>query len=428
VYEAHADRIGGRCWSARDFADGQVAEHGGEFLDSRHTHMLALAARFGLTVEDLHEGPAPGRERLWLDGARHRRKEMSEDRKIFLRRLARDARRVGPYRYDRHTQAAVEFDALSVRDWVVDNVPGGESGLMGRLVMAEMACDFGLDTERLSALNLFYEYVEDVPGADERYHIGGGNDQVVHGLAEGLAPGAIHMDAPLQALWSRSDGAYGLRFGGVRDEVIADHVALCLPFTALRRVDLSVLSLGSKKRSCIDDLGMATNAKVLLQFDQRPHQYGSWSGDFTSDRPTFLTWDSTLRQSGDPSVITMFLGGRSGGDGLDVPAPHGPAPEEVVGDALGWLDRGGATALPGLIEGFNGWAWVDHWASDPWVQGSYAAYLPGQYTRYYGFVGKPEGRVHFGGEHTATSNQGYLEGAVRSGERCAREILHAAYS
>ena len=90
------------------------------------------------------------------------------------------------------------------------------------------------------------------------------------------------------------------------------------------------------------------------------------------------------------------------------------------------LDRDGATELPGLVDGFNGRAWVDHWTSDPWTRGSYAAYLPGQYTRYYGFVGLPEGRVHFGGEHTATSNQGYLEGAVRSGQRCAQEIIAAA--
>ena len=61
------------------------------------------------------------------------------------------------------------------------------------------------------------------------------------------------------------------------------------------------------------------------------------------------------------------------------------------------------------------------WASDPWTHGSYAAFEPGQYTRYWGFVGRPEGRVLFGGEHTCLSAQGFLEGAVRSGERCARE-------
>ncbi len=36
VYEANPERIGGRCWTAREFAAGQTAEHGGEFIDSRH--------------------------------------------------------------------------------------------------------------------------------------------------------------------------------------------------------------------------------------------------------------------------------------------------------------------------------------------------------------------------------------------------------
>jgi monoamine oxidase len=79
--------------------------------------------------------------------------------------------------------------------------------------------------------------------------------------------------------------------------------------------------------------------------------------------------------------------------------------------------------LPGLAGGFNGRAWTDHWAADRWVHGSYAAFMPGQFTRYYGYAGRPEGRVHFAGEHTATTNQGYLEGAVESGERAAEEIV-----
>ena len=70
-------------------------------------------------------------------------------------------------------------------------------------------------------------------------------------------------------------------------------------------------------------------------------------------------------------------------------------------------------------------AWTDRWVADPWARGSYAAYLPGQYTRYYGYVGKPEGAIHFAGEHTALANQGYLEGAVASGERAAEEVATA---
>jgi monoamine oxidase len=64
-------------------------------------------------------------------------------------------------------------------------------------------------------------------------------------------------------------------------------------------------------------------------------------------------------------------------------------------------------------------------ARRPLARGSYAAFLPGQYTRYYGYVGKAEGPVHFAGEHTATANQGFLEGAIETGERAADEVLAA---
>ena len=52
LYEAR-ERLGGRCWSARGFADGQIAEHGGEFIDTRHVHIRQLARRLGLHLDDL---------------------------------------------------------------------------------------------------------------------------------------------------------------------------------------------------------------------------------------------------------------------------------------------------------------------------------------------------------------------------------------
>ena len=92
-----------------------------------------------------------------------------------------------------------------------------------------MASEFGLDADRLSALNLFYEFVENTPGADERYHVRGGNDQILYALAAQLPDGTVRLDAPLEALSERGDGSYGMRFGGVADEVIADRVVLALP-------------------------------------------------------------------------------------------------------------------------------------------------------------------------------------------------------
>jgi len=52
VYEAGL-RTGGRCWSLRGFFPGQVAERGGEFIDTTHKTMLGYAKRFGLALEDV---------------------------------------------------------------------------------------------------------------------------------------------------------------------------------------------------------------------------------------------------------------------------------------------------------------------------------------------------------------------------------------
>jgi hypothetical protein len=111
--------------------------------------------------------------------------------------------------------------------------------------------------------------------------------------------------------------------------------------------------------------------------------------------------------------------------GLLASAAHAPTVEREVKRNLSSLGQDGATGLGGIRRGFDGRAWTDRRVSDPWARGSYAAYLPGQYTRYYGYVGKPEGAIHFAGEHTALSNQGFLEGAVASGERAADEIAAA---
>ena len=79
--------------------------------------------------------------------------------------------------------------------------------------------------------------------------------------------------------------------------------------------------------------------------------------------------------------------------------------------------------MPGISADFNGRAWLDEWSADPWSRGSYAAFLPGQVTGFLGAIARAEGGLHFAGEHTSVAYQGFLEGAVDSGERCAREVL-----
>jgi monoamine oxidase len=82
-----------------------------------------------------------------------------------------------------------------------------------------------------------------------------------------------------------------------------------------------------------------------------------------------------------------------------------------------------APVLPGIADAFNGRAYLDCWVRDPWHLGSYACFRPGQYTAFNGVQAGREGSVYFCGEHTSMNFQGFMNGAVASGERVSRELL-----
>jgi monoamine oxidase len=417
LYEAHGARVGGRCWTAREFAAGQTAEHGGEFIDSAHHRIRALARELGLTLDDLEVAARkrPGlHPRLFLDGKVRRFAEVYADQHLLAARAAADWRRIGGhFRWDRHTRVARALDEMTAAEWLDAALPYRSHHLLRLATEQFMAEEYGLDVGRLSAISMLIAFGPFGVESDERFHVHGGNDQLAWGVADLLPPGTLQLDRPLSGL-RRRGSSYELAFAGTPTTERADVVVLCLPFTALRRVDLDGAGLGTRKRRCIKELGMGTNAKLLLQFRRHLSHYDRWNGEFYDEQ--IDTWCSSTDERGRPSLLTVYSGG-SYGAAQRGPTPHGPAPRGRVRDALGRI----SAAVPGLAAGHEGEAWLDHWASDPWTHGSYAAFEPGQYTRYWGFVGRPEGRLLFGGEHTCLSAQGFLEGAVRSGERCARE-------
>jgi monoamine oxidase len=91
-------------------------------------------------------------------------------------------------------------------------------------------------------------------------------------------------------------------------------------------------------------------------------------------------------------------------------------PDDRIRWAVQYLDK----VHPGLKENFEGGTSVC-WDDDPWSLGAWAYYAPGDMTTIFPHVARPEGRVHFAGEHTSGLGA-TLEGAVQSGIRAADEI------
>jgi monoamine oxidase len=158
VYEA-SDRVGGRCWTIRDaFADGQIAEHGGELIDQSHNAIRNLAQELGLGLDNLLSAEANGTELLgYFDGAPYTYAEVTDDIKEVWQKIHSDVSAASfPTTFDSFTQRGFELDHLSIVDWIEESVPGGMASRLGQLLDVAYNIEYGAESAEQSSLNLLY--------------------------------------------------------------------------------------------------------------------------------------------------------------------------------------------------------------------------------------------------------------------------------
>ena len=428
VYEAR-DRLGGRCWTSMGWADGQIAEHGGEFIDSRHVHIRRLAHQLGLELDDLFAAHYGDYSPNWVNGRNLTQHEINQGMKPIQAAVTKFARQVGVIKpggaidelaitYPTATAAAKVADQETMAEWLERNLPGVIGSDLGQWLDQTFTGWYGLNMDRLSALNWIDYLIIPVHGADERWHVRGGNDQIIHRAVNTLPAGSVHTQTVLRSIRRRPGGSYQLDFDGVARPVIADLVILTLPFTTLRDVEFGAAGFSAHKRNAINQLAMGQDSKLMLQYDVRPWKMHDWSATMTAADPDFDTWESSAMEAGKAGLITVYAGGDTSVS-WHGPSPHTEATPALRNQILDVIDA----AVPGSKAHFNGRAVADLWSHDPWTQGSYAAFGPNQYTRYWGHLGKAEGGVHFAGEATSTFSQGFLNGGVESGDRTAIEVM-----
>jgi len=424
VHEA-ATRLGGRCWSGRGFfSDGQVYEHGGELIDQGHNQLRNLAHELGLDLDNLHQGEANQAEVLgFFDGAPYTFAEMSDDLKKIWQKLHSDLSAASyPTLFDSYTQRGFELDHMSIVDWIEESVPGGMQSRLGQLLDVAYNIEYGAESRVQSSLNLVYLLGYLGPGqfrvfgkSDEKYHVRGGNDQVPARLGAALE-GQITTGSELVAVRRTTGGAYTLTFrqGSRTKTVSADKVVFALPFSIMRRsVDISQAGFSPRKLEAIADQGMGTNSKLHVQFTRRHWNDLGSTGETYSDRGYQSTWEVSRAQPGQSGILVDYTGGTIGesfGSGT---------PTSRAKQFLAQIEP----VLPGLSQYWNGKATIDFWTGYQWTRGSYSYWKVGQYTGFSGIEGRKEGNAHFCGEHTSTDFQGYLNGAVETGERAAGEVI-----
>ena len=439
------DRVGGRCWSSRDWRSGQVAEHGGELIEDGQNHVLDLVTELGLTLESRASGPRG--VRLLTAG---RSRDATEVRGLngVLEQLTRDLASVGAVSYRDPSRALRELDDMTVHDWIEANVDGGVGSDLGSSVHLGVQVNLGFDPRALSAVSLLHMWLglpeiadyasgfrfghdaETAPGEEidfgdvvmasviDVYHVDGGNDLIAQGLAERLPPGVLRLSSPVTAVARENDGRFTVSVAAAPAVRDVDHVVLAAPMPVLRGLDLAGAGLSALRQQAIAELPMGTGTKLMLQLDAKPGSVADWPGLVVLDDPAAAVWETSRGQSGDSGILTVFTAARAFSSAHGA---HGAADAASLHRAERLLER----IAPELSHHTTGSAWLDSWPDDPWARGSYAGFAPGHYSRFAGFLAEPEGCVHFAGEHTSLASLGYLDGALASGERAAEEVLTA---
>jgi monoamine oxidase len=136
------------------------------------------------------------------------------------------------------------------------------------------------------------------------------------------------------------------------------------------------------------------------------------TGTIYSDRGFQIVWDTSAGQEGTGGILTNFMTGAL-------------AVGEETG-ALANLQAGLKSLSPELADTLNPAVRASFfWPAYPHMKASYSGPLAGQYCTFYENAAKPEldGKLIFAGEHTSMESAGFMNGAVESGERAAKELL-----
>lgn len=431
VYEA-AGRVGGRMFSnTTTFAQGQVAEWGGELIDTGHKAVRTLAKRFDLAVDNLIKAqPRNSTDTYFLSQQFYTKAQADADfAPVFDAVTADEAAAPFPTLYDSFTPAGQALSAMTIRQWINTRVPGGHTSQLGKLLELAYVIEYGADVKDQSALNLVYLLAyQPKPNelavfgeSDEVFHIRGGNEQLPRAIADHLGPGVVKTGRRLEKLKQTAGGRYQLSFSN--DEVTADLVVLAIPFAVLKDVDTSEAGFDALKRKAVTQLGEGRNGKTQLQFTSRLWNAQGSNGSSYSDTGYQAGWEATRAQAGAAGILVFYSGGSVTTSMRTTSAFSTQTNPDAVADAVDALHRA-EPVFPGLSAAWNGRTTQSLPHRSPLFKASYSFYKPGQYTLFAGYEKAKQGGVYFAGEHTSQDFQGFMEGGATEGQRAAKQIAN----
>jgi monoamine oxidase len=417
VLEAR-ERVGGRTYS-RPASDGTILDLGGQWIGPTQDRLAALAEELGVTTFPTYN------EGKNVEFYRHERHEYegalpmgdplammdAVEAMLDLSLMAGEVPLDAPW-----TAAnAAEWDGQTVESWLQAHI---ESEHARQLLTLAVESVFSVEPRDLSLLHfLFYirsggtinQLLSVADGAQERrFHTG--SQSISDRMAAQLGERVV-LNAPVHTFYHDEHGVRA-----VSDTLIveAQRALITIPPTLAGRLRYRP-ALPGYRDQLTQRIPMGTVIKVQCLYERPFWREAGYSGQVTSDEGAVrITFDNSPA-SGTPGILMGFIEGDEGR------IWGRRTPEERRAEVLACFTRyfGEQAAHPYAFEELN-------WSNEEYSRGCYAGVMsPGTWLSYGEALRQPVGRLHWAGTETATLWNGYMDGAVQSGQRATEEILAA---
>jgi len=412
-------RPGGRVLTLRDpFPDGLYADAGATRVPNHHHFTIKYAELFGLTLEPFAPRDVPS-----VYHVRGQRLRVAPGQKVeWPYDLTAEERTLG---VEGMRQKYVGSMLNEIGDVTDPGWPSRETlEKYDQMNRSDFWRSRGASSEAVALLSL--------GGIDDRVEtwstlfmlrnqalnrkrthylrIRGGTDLLPKAFASRLS-GKIHYGVPVVKIEQQTQGVKAtFREAGAYHTLTGDYLICAVPFSVQKNIEVTP-AFSVEKQQAIEQLPYFSASKIFLQSRKRFWTEEGLSGSATTDLPISQVWDMTYGQPGARGILQAFPISLHSRRVTTMPEP------ERINYALGYVDM----IYPGMQHHFEGGV-TKCWDEDEWARGVSAYYKPGQFGSLLPHVARPEGRIHFAGEHTSVWIDGWMQGALESGNRVAREI------
>ncbi|MBA2545172.1 MAG: FAD-dependent oxidoreductase [Deltaproteobacteria bacterium] len=419
VLEAR-ERVGGRTLSQT--LGGQTIDLGGQWMGDKHHRLRALAADLG--VESFAQYGRGTKVLVRGDSRRTFSGFLPKigvlpliDLGLAIMRLERLAGRVDleePLR----TKHGAALDAQSVADWLDRRVRSQRARAMLELAV-EMI--FAAEPRELSLLYFLlyakssegFQRLAEIEGGAQERRFSAGAQSICIRLAAQLAEAGVEilLEHPVHAI---EQSAAGVTVHTARTTVRGACVVIAIPpvlAANIEGVPEARAELGAK-------MPMGSVIKCIASYDRPFWREAGYSGEALSTTGAIRATFDDCNAAGDHAALVAFIVGDAAKRLRDTPEVERKA--LVLGELAQLHGPQATTPI----------AYADKdWQIDPYSGGCYVGLLgPRALSSASCGLRTSFGRMYFAGTETAVQHVGYLEGAIESGERVAREIRESAYA